>query len=222
MDCKKINCQMYLDCLNDYKKYYKFNILKNLAPLLISEKPIHLFCFKNDFKFKDKILSQIGDNFDNLENIKYEIIPSTNDTIKILFYNIRNLNSVLNNTAKLNFLESLGHRRDNDYMYYINFFVKNLRNNIIPPEIGIFFGYPVKDVIGYIGHPSLKKSEVNGWTFYGNPDISRKTAEKFNQAQKAMIEFCLMDKIKLSHLIESFDDPTKDNQFFIKKNKERD
>jgi hypothetical protein len=52
----------------------------------------------------------------------------------------------------------------------------------IPDEIGIFLGYPLKDVMGFIGHASLKLTKVNGWRVYGDPRISD---EKHNDFRKA-------------------------------------
>jgi hypothetical protein len=181
------------------------NIIKKLGPLLLKDKPIHLFCFKNDFKFKQDITDLIEEHFSGLQNIQYEFIPCDNDTIKILFYNINNLKKVLKDHRKVNFLVSRGFSKDMNEVDYIEYLTKQLQKNIIPPEIGIFFGYPVKDVIGYIGHPSLKRTEVKGWEYYGNPSISYKVYETFNEAEQTVMKYLLIKQFQLEQFLKTLD-----------------
>ena len=205
MICKKTECKLYLECLHDYNQYYRMNIIKKLGPLLLKDKPIHLFCFKNDFKFKQDIIDLIEEHFSGLQNIQYEFIPCDNDTVKILFYNINNLKKVLKDHRKVNFLVSRGFSKDMNEIDYIEYLINQLQKNIIPPEIGIFFGYPVKDVIGYIGHPSLKRTEVKGWEYYGNPRISYKVYETFNEAEQAVMKYLLIKQFKLEKFLKTLD-----------------
>lgn len=205
MSCKKTECKLYLECLHDYKQYYRMNIVKKLGPLLLKDKPIHLFCFKNDFKFKQDIIDLIEEHFSGLQNIQYEFIPCDNDTIKILFYNMNNLKKVLKDHRKMNFLVSRGFSKDMNEIDYIEYLVNQLQKNSIPPEIGIFFGYPVKDVIGYIGHPSLKRTEVKGWEYYDNPSISYKVYETFNEAEQAVMKYLLIKQFKLEKFLKTLD-----------------
>lgn len=205
MICKKTECKLYLECLHDYNQYYRMNIIKKLGPLLLKDKPIHLFCFKNDFKFKQDIIDLIEEHFSGLQNIRYEFIPCDNDTVKILFYSISNLKKILIDQRKVNFLVSRGFSKNMNELDYINFLVNQLRKNIIPPEIGIFFGYPIKDVIGYIGHPSLKRTEVKGWEYYGNPTISYKVYEAFNEAENTVMKYLLIKQFELQKFLKTLD-----------------
>lgn len=205
MKCLNKTCQLYLECLNDPDKYFRFNIIKKLGPVLLGQKPIHLFCFREDFKYKDEILNDVYLNFDGLKNIKYEIIHSCNDTVKILFYNVKNIKKVLKCQKKRAFLSSIGLPDDMPYTFYLNHIIVHLRDNIIPPEIGIFFGYPVKDVIGYMGHPSLKLSFVKGWEYYGNPKLSEKVYKGFSKAEKLMTNSLINSQRKIAQIVKSID-----------------
>jgi len=205
MICKKTECKLYLECLHDYNQYYRINIIKKLGPLLLKDKPIHLFCFKNDFKFKQEIVDLIEEHFSGLQNIQYVFIPCDNDTVKILFYNINNIGKVLKDHRKVNFLESRGFSREMGGLDYIQYLVKELQKNNIPPEIGIFFGYPVKDVIGYIGHPSLKRTEVKGWEYYGNPKVSNEVYETFTEAEQTVLKYLLIKQFQLEQFLQKLD-----------------
>ena len=202
---KNKKCNKYLDCLHDYNMYFEFNIIRKLGPLLLEDKPIHLFCFRKDFKFKDKILKLIEKDFKDLEKIKYKVIPCVNDTIKILFYNIVNIEKVLNNKPKVDFLKRQGHNELDDYKHFIDYFTKKLEKNIIPPEIGIFFGYPVKDVIGYIGHPSLECTVTKGWKFYGDPRLSEEKFKNYSTAEKLLEKYIDLFDESTRKIIKSID-----------------
>ncbi|MCW2279191.1 DUF3793 family protein [Heliophilum fasciatum] len=43
---------------------------------------------------------------------------------------------------------------------------------VIPHEIGVALGYPLKDVLGYMGLVTLPVTMVKGWRIYGNPQPS--------------------------------------------------
>lgn len=205
MICKKNECKLYLECLNNCDQYYRVNIIKKLGPLLLEDKPIHLFCFKNSFKFKENIIQLINNHFAELSKIKYRIIPCNNDTVKVLFYNTVNVANVLNDKRKVDFLVSRGFKKEMKVIDYIEFLVKHLKKNIIPPEIGIFFGYPIKDVIGYIGHPSLKRTDIKGWEYYGNPNLSHKIYEQFDAAERSLLQCVLKKQIELEQFIKVLD-----------------
>jgi len=53
----------------------------------------------------------------------------------------------------------------------------------IPHEIGIFLGYPVKDVAGFVGLHSLPVTCQRLWKIYGPPQKSLLLAERFENAR---------------------------------------
>ncbi|SHK60846.1 Protein of unknown function [Tepidibacter formicigenes DSM 15518] len=59
-----------------------------------------------------------------------------------------------------------------------------MKNGSIPDEIGVFLGYPLKDVMGFIGHPSLKLTKIKGWRVYGDSRLSDKRYMEFFNARK--------------------------------------
>lgn len=94
--------------------------------------------------------------------------------IQIYFYNKKNLEVTLFNKANHAFLISLGYPREKNLTAYLNLLVDKMRNNTFPHEIGIFVGYPLKDVLGFMGKSSLKLVKVQGWRYYGDQTLSEK------------------------------------------------
>ena len=58
----------------------------------------------------------------------------------------------------------------------------------MPHEIGVFLGYPLKDVMGFIGHPSLKLTKVNRWRVYGHTKVSDVISQRILAAKKQIKE----------------------------------
>lgn len=59
----------------------------------------------------------------------------------------------------------------------------------IPHEIGLALGYPIKDVLGYMGLLPLKCMGLCGWRIYGDPAPSLNECRKFTHARKCALIF---------------------------------
>ncbi len=178
------------DCLKSYEKYREINIMMRLGPTLLGEKPMHIFCFKKDFKFLNELLEDIKMLFNNHPYIGYHFVYSNNDSIKIVIFNNLSMQSLLNNKRITKFLEMRGYNRNLTIKDYMSNLCDNLMENKLPKEYGVFFGYPLKDVIGFIGHPSLKHSKTDGWRMYGDTTESDMILQKFKSAEKQVLELC--------------------------------
>ncbi len=59
----------------------------------------------------------------------------------------------------------------------------------IPHEIGVALGYPVKDVLGYMGLSELAFTAICGWRVYGDPTPSLMMSQACQQASRMAIWF---------------------------------
>lgn len=57
-----------------------------------------------------------------------------------------------------------------------------------PHEIGIFLGYPLKDVLAFMGHIRLAFSCQGPWRIYGNPRASLELADRFRECRSRMAD----------------------------------
>lgn len=53
----------------------------------------------------------------------------------------------------------------------------------VPHEIGLALGYPVKDVLGFMGLNGLPCTGACGWRIYGNPGPSLRSSRRFSDAR---------------------------------------
>lgn len=58
-----------------------------------------------------------------------------------------------------------------------------------PHEIAIALGYPIKDVVGYLGLTEQKYFGSFGWRVYGPPEPSLRLRDRFNHAKEVALGF---------------------------------
>jgi hypothetical protein len=60
-------------------------------------------------------------------------------------------------------------------------------NDHIPHEIGLALGYPVKDVLGYMGLVPLPCTGTCGWRIHGNPAPSLRRSRRYKRARERAV-----------------------------------
>ncbi|HBW38800.1 MAG TPA: hypothetical protein DEF89_27550 [Desulfosporosinus sp.] len=111
---------------------------------------------------KNLALEELKIYFSRDKNIKLREIKKQNGRVQVLFYHFTSLENALCSKTKLRFLRGLGYPEQFSVEGYVDFLVTRLNGKDFPHEIGLFLGYPFKDVLGYIGHPSLKLVKIIG------------------------------------------------------------
>ena len=97
------------------------------------------------------------------------------------------MTSLLKDSRNIRFLEGLGHQT-HEIDHYISYFANALAEGKMPHEIGLFFGYPLKDVMGFMGHSNLKKTTTFTWQVYGDPRLSIQVFKDFQDAERVLRE----------------------------------
>lgn len=177
LECNK-NCLFFNGNKdNGFEKW----IVQLLGPVLLGEKPAEIVSFPK----KDNLeLRGIKDIFSKCNKVSYKEFVAFNGCKKILFYNNKLLDSTLSDLRNLVFLKKLGYGEKYSLDNYLGHLIKKMEKDSIPHEIGVFLGYPLKDVIGFMGHPSLKLTKINGWNVYGDSRLSDEKYVKFNNAKQ--------------------------------------
>ena len=69
-----------------------------------------------------------------------------------MFINEKSMEKVLVNKRCINFLKFVGYSSDYELNDYMDELVFRLQSEEFPHEIGVFLGYPLKDVLGFMGY----------------------------------------------------------------------
>ncbi len=117
--------------------------------------------------------------------ITIETISTNSLGIRKLFvYNKKSLEAVLKRKVVKRILVDLGYPNSDDYKVLVAHLVEKLKqSDEFPHEIGFFLGYPIKDVIGYMGLKSLPHTKTLSWQVYGSPVLSDEIFCKFCEGQ---------------------------------------
>lgn len=165
---------------------FQYWLSEKLAPVLLGAKPAEILCFsETDEKGRQRVeLLQAW--IERIPSLEFRRIKGSKGRIKILFYHKVRLTEILKDPRCHRFLKAQGYPPRVEVETYLDCLLLKISAVTIPPEIGIFLGYPLKDVLGYMGHPSLRLTKVNGWKVYGNPRVSDQIYEGIEKA-KSMV-----------------------------------
>ncbi len=108
----------------------------------------------------------------------------------VLFYNPELLANVLNDSSTKAYLASFWYPLSNDLPSWLDFLCRRFEQPGFPHEIGLFLGYPLKDVQGFM-QPGVKPTYCGAWKIYGDlePSLSRmKLFRKVTQAAEYIVD----------------------------------
>ena len=106
-------------------------------------------------------------------DVDFKIIVADKKRVQILFYRRNNLKKCINEKWRNKYLKRLGYTNCANLEITLNILADNFTKKDFPHEIGIFLGYPLKDVIGFIEYKD-KAQKIKGtmWKVYGRPGSS--------------------------------------------------
>lgn len=184
-------CARY-KCNNKINSSYIKWLIEVLGPIILGSKPAEILNLSSKDKFKDSKLNDIKSFFSNCSKLSYEIINMPDGGIRLVFINKSALSNVLNNKKCLNFLKFIGYPANYTLDGYIDLLIDKLHTKDFPHEIGIFLGYPLKDVVGFMGYGNYKFCKTRYWRVYGDESISDDVYNKF-----------ISDRAKIKVLLEN-------------------
>lgn len=161
-----------------------------IAPVLTGAKPAEILSFPNDEKHNAR-LEGIKACIKLSNKLSFEEFSYCAKCTKLFIYNLNAVDETLRDKRNIRFLKGLGYSEEYSLDVYISTLMKKMRSGSIPDEIGVFLGYPLKDVMGFIGHKSLKLTKVKGWRVYGDPTLSDKKHRDFMEAKETIKKMLL-------------------------------
>lgn len=162
----------------DYLYYF---VSHALAPTLDDLKASHVIAFKklghfNFYEMWDKHKHYVTERL----GLDHTEVYRDEELIHILFYKKDILDSYLNSEKNINFLEKFGYKKEMSLDDKLNL-LKERYTHPCPHEIGIFLGYFVEDVIGFLKDKNCKNCIFKGYCgVYGNEEKARKLFKEYD------------------------------------------
>ena len=124
----------------------------------------------------------------NKKDIYIKPLCECKKRVLVMVYRKKVLEKHLKNEQIRNFLSNYGYDNFNSVEEYLNFLKSRLSFKSFPHEIGVFLGYPLHDVYGYIKNPSGKCLLVGEWKVYGDVENARKLFCRLDNCRRGIIK----------------------------------
>lgn len=132
-------------------------------------------------------------------SINYSIFGKKEGKYKLLVYHPAKLEETLRNKIVLQSLRQLGYPETFHLEDYVNTLVTRLQSSEdFPHEIGFFLGYPVKDVLSFMGFIQLPLAKTMGWRMYGDTKTSEQVYFQIKHAKEEILHYAKQTQAVLS------------------------
>lgn len=129
-------------------------------------------------------------------NLRLVVLKKRQDRHCLLVYHPQQLTQTLSRKSVLRHLQQLGYDKTFQLERYVATLCARIRTSgDFPHEIGFFLGYPIKDVLGYMGLADVPFAKAMGWRMYGNTDSSEQLYHQVKQAKQAIITFAKQTQV---------------------------
>lgn len=155
------------------------------GPALTGLKPSNLVsCTK--YRTSDVIKKNILLNKScNTYGVYFHPIIRPKGSVLIFVYNKPLLEQTLKNPQVLKILDKEGYTPESSLEDKIKFLENKINSNpCFPHEIGLFLGYPVSDVEGFIKNKGENYKLCGYWKVYGNKKEARRLFKRYNSCRK--------------------------------------
>lgn len=159
-------------------------IIEHLGPTVLGIKPSELL---NVSLYDQSIWEEFKALFFQQEQLGLREIRQVNGRQQVIFFHRVTLDTVLSEKQNQEFLKTFNYPEPYSLDSYLNHVLEKIRSKAFPHEIGIFLGYPLKDVLGFMKQIPLTYVCTHGWRIYGDAQLSNNIYEKYHQARTSRV-----------------------------------
>lgn len=181
------------------KAVYEAWLFVHIAGVLFADKAGELLMLRPG-QFQLGIGKQIRyiRELSQLWKFSYVVLWSDRSCSRVVIYDRSKVEKALSETPRWLF-EKLGYPQDVESAEFLGKVGRRWRaKGQIPHEIGLALGYPVKDVLGYMGLVPLPCTGSCGWRIYGDPEPSLWKSLEYKKARDKALSFLSMASVQES------------------------
>ncbi|MEE1013043.1 MAG: DUF3793 family protein, partial [Clostridia bacterium] len=102
-------------------------------------------------------------------------------------YRKKVLTAQLHRREMQTFLHSYGYPENTTLTAYLSILKERLQEDEFPHEIGVFLGYPLHDIYGFIQHPSEGCLLTGEWKVYQDAEGAEKLFARYKACRTALL-----------------------------------
>ncbi|MGN0740706.1 MAG: DUF3793 family protein [Treponema sp.] len=167
----------YSDC-----KCFEQKLAYHTAPALLGIKTANLFSICKS-EFDSESLNYFNERVKNKGLRLLEICECKNRKL-LMLYNIEKLDSQLHDVQSMKILGRYGYHKNmttEEMLYRLSCRIK--AEDGFPHEIGIFLGYPIDDVYGFIKNNGENFKFCGYWKVYGDIEKAKRTFSNYRKCR---------------------------------------
>lgn len=171
----------------DEKNYLISTIAFSAAPTLLHNKPSSLISFRKGKRNLYHVWERYKDEVSEILDLAYFELQKTASLILVMFYNKIQLQSALLDRENAGFLYNLGYPEGvavDEALARLN---ARMQDGF-PHEIGVFLGYPLDDIIGFIENSGKEYLLCKYWKVYRNPERAKYLFDTYDRARIQIID----------------------------------
>lgn len=166
------------------KKNFEELLIEHCAPTLAGVKTGNLFCYKLQDEETIADIVALWDSKLYRQGVAVKVIKCSGDSENYLVYVYRkkSLRRDLNVPGAKEFLKEQGYEGCETLNQYIRKLSTRVKGcNDFPHEIGLFLGYPLADVVGFIENKGKNYHCTGCWKVYNDPTAAQKCFEEYKR-----------------------------------------
>ena len=182
-------------------EYHKKNLLRFLmvktAAVRAGLKPGALLRVRRCYRMsgatqKDRICLHQREILAELR-LAFKILKEGPESALVLFYDRHQLAETLRAEPNRIYLAQHGYPETGRMELYLDLLARRFASIPFPHEVGLFIGYPLKDVAGFMGNGARTPVERGDWQVFGDPRESLRLMRLYRSAERlaeTIIESC--------------------------------
>lgn len=174
-------------------EYLFGTILYHAAPVLHNDKTAVLLTFATSHRNLKALWDKHRANFPHGERLKFYEIKRVDSHVCVLFYDESALTQRLMEPEVQLFLKGEGYEQT-EKLTDILATLRKHSADCCPHEVGIFIGYPLEDVVGFIENQGKNCLHCGYWKVYANADEKIERFKAYDNSRKQVIEAMVLHK----------------------------
>lgn len=180
--------------------YLMSTISYHVAPVLHSDKPAVLLTFASNHRNLRLLWEMHKKDFPYGARLKFYETKQTDSHVCVLFYDESALTEVLMAEPVQAFLHTEGYDRT-DRLTDILATLRQHSQDCCPHEVGIFLGYPLEDVVGFIQNNGKNCLVCGYWKVYQDPERKQAQFNAYDNSRMQVIDALVNERMTPKQLL---------------------